>query len=799
MPVIQCLCGFALKGLSLDGADVVVSALSDRVSDQSRRLTNALMRANRRAWGALEVTLAGPGFWNRFDRAEDRALRQQIQGFLNAMPLPELEGKEHYRQHCLKDLRTARGKGLLLGHVVAEDLAQRAGAFARLSDARAILDAERKALREMVVELHQAGFKALAWLLNQQAHPGQSLIVVSVRYFFRREVESDAQLARGLQFEAMENLTQSQQASFRSLEQALEQQGQRIEQALTDLLTVAAQTRDEVAGMRSEAKDQHAQILEQMQGLQTQMQQVLEHLHMKNQPVQARHSLSIRDDRERQMVKELLGRYRSLPEAERRTAPELLNDVGKLQVAVGDFDGAQTSFIQAATLAPDRRAQAEAHHNAYQAALERDDSRAALDELKKAVALDPARFAPFPLEEYEPERILGAGGFGVTFLCRLQLTGAQVAVKALTVEGLELDVGTVLREAATLDQLNHPAIIRLRHCGYADAEHTRPYLVMEYFEGDTLEAFVRQRGSLPVGAVLPLAMQIAEALQAAHGQGILHRDVKPANILVRWSAPRWEVRLIDFGLALKQNILEKATSTLRQSKTVVGTSIAGTLDYAAPEQLGKLPGVRVGPAADVYGFAKTFCFALFQNTEPTFQDWQKIPTPLAELLGRCLSRGPEQRPQSFAEVVRALSALSAPPPVPKQVPELQLAPIELEDEPPLAQIVPETRSRPGPPPPPPSRSGGLRFDPPRSSALPFRTTTGKRIADAILAFWLGILGAHKFSQGNTGAGWVRILISCTCIGLYVTWPVGIIEAILYAVKSNEEYDQLYLIEKKPWF
>src|SRR5207245_559106 len=189
------------------------------------------------------------------------------------------------------------------------------------------------------------------------------------------------------------------------------------------------------------------------------------------------------------------------------------------------------------------------------------------------------------------------------------------------------------------------------------------YLVMEYFEGENLEEWVRHHGVLPVPAAIEVGRQVADALRAAHAHGILHRDVKPANLLLRQarepggSSTRWQVKLIDFGLALKQDWL---TCTLPgQGRTVVGCSVAGTLEYAAPEQLGRLAGVRVGPPADVYGFARSLCFALFETAEPTFQDWQKIPPALAELLGHCLARTPDRRPSNFDAVLEALVQLQA--------------------------------------------------------------------------------------------------------------------------------------------
>src|SRR5439155_17556743 len=133
-----------------------------------------------------------------------------------------------------------------------------------------------------------------------------------------------------------------------------------------------------------------------------------------------------------------------------------------------------------------------------------------------------------------------------------------------------------------------------------------------FFESATLEEQAN-RQPLSEKECLDVAGQIATGLQAAHSKGILRRDVKPANVLVRRVTPLaptgrgvggegvWQVKLIDFGLALKRDTLHSSRAT---SKTLLGSSIAGTLEYAAPEQLGRLAGVTVGPTADVYGFAR---------------------------------------------------------------------------------------------------------------------------------------------------------------------------------------------------
>src|SRR5262249_60588409 len=122
----------------------------------------------------------------------------------------------------------------------------------------------------------------------------------------------------------------------------------------------------------------------------------------------------------------------------------------------------------------------------------------------------------------------------------------------------------------------------------------------------------------------------------------------------------WQWRCIDFGRALRGAAVRSSTARSRNDRTVAGESIAGTIDYAAPEQMGKLPGVAVSPASDVYGFAKTCCYALFKTPQPTFQHWQQLPQPLAELLGRCLAEHPKDRPAPFGPVLGWLTRLRAP-------------------------------------------------------------------------------------------------------------------------------------------
>src|SRR5262249_30384556 len=117
-----------------------------------------------------------------------------------------------------------------------------------------------------------------------------------------------------------------------------------------------------------------------------------------------------------------------------------------------------------------------------------------------------------------------------------------------------------------------------------------------------------------------------------------------------------DVQIIDFGLALRQDSLR---NSVRHTDTLAGASIAGTLEYAAPEQMGKLPGTPTGPYSDVYGFGKTCCYALFGTPQPLLKHWQSIPTPLADLLGLCLAHLPSERPVDFGVVLRYLGHVEA--------------------------------------------------------------------------------------------------------------------------------------------
>src|SRR5215468_11114010 len=200
------------------------------------------------------------------------------------------------------------------------------------------------------------------------------------------------------------------------------------------------------------------------------------------------------------------------------------------------------------------------------------------------------------LGPYEILSALGAGGMGEVYRATDTNLGRHVAIKVLP-EAFAQDperIARFEREAKTLASLNHPNIAIIHGL---EKSHGTCALVMELVEGEDLSERIA-RGPIPIDEALPIARQIAEALEAAHEQGIIHRDLKPANIKVRADGT---VKVLDFGLA-KTGVADRASS-VTQSPTTIGPTAAGTLlgtaPYMSPEQVRGTPADK---RADIWAF-----------------------------------------------------------------------------------------------------------------------------------------------------------------------------------------------------
>jgi eukaryotic-like serine/threonine-protein kinase len=253
------------------------------------------------------------------------------------------------------------------------------------------------------------------------------------------------------------------------------------------------------------------------------------------------------------------------------------------------------------------------------------------------------------------EHIAG-GGMGDVWRGVDDVLARTVAVKIL-LPSLVAEPGFAARfrdEARTMATINHPGVVNVYDYG-ADAGVT--YLVMEYVEGDALSKTLSQVGRLTPQRTMSLIAQAADALQAAHDKGIVHRDVKPANLLVR---PNGTLVLTDFGIARR----EAAASNL----TAVG-SVLGTASYISPEQAS---GRGASPLSDVYalGVVAYQCLAgrrPFEGGSPieiAVQHVEAIPPPLPPdvppavraLVERCLAKAPGARFPSAAALASAARA-----------------------------------------------------------------------------------------------------------------------------------------------
>lgn len=269
---------------------------------------------------------------------------------------------------------------------------------------------------------------------------------------------------------------------------------------------------------------------------------------------------------------------------------------------------------------------------------------------------------------YVVEAPAGVGGMGEVYKAKDTRLDRTVAIKILSTHvAANADVKLRFeREAKAISSLNHPNICTLYDIGQ---ENGIDYLVMEYLDGETLSARLA-KGALPLPELLLITSQIADALDKAHRKGLIHRDLKPGNIMLTKTG----AKLMDFGLAKIQhdsNLVAGMSGITRTSMPLTGEgTIVGTLQYMSPEQLeGKEADIR----SDIFAFgaimyemavgkrafegtsqASIIAAILKENPRPISEIQPMSPPMLDRVIRQCLEKDPDHRWQSAGDLKRAL-------------------------------------------------------------------------------------------------------------------------------------------------
>src|SRR5215211_5180637 len=255
---------------------------------------------------------------------------------------------------------------------------------------------------------------------------------------------------------------------------------------------------------------------------------------------------------------------------------------------------------------------------------------------------------------YRVLKHLGSGGMASVLLCRDERLDRLVAVKRLHADSPADVERRFVREAKLGASLNHANLVSVFDTA-TDEEGV--LIVMEYVQGEPLSRALRH-GPLEPERIATMAIELGDALDHAHSQGVVHRDVKPANVLLRDDGV---TKLVDLGIATASD----------QTRITHSGTVLGTAAYMAPEQL---EGDEAGPPADVYAMA-VVCFEALAGERPRSgrtpleiaqridvdpppdlrEHWPKAPPAAAELLMRGMARGPAERPSSAGELGRELA------------------------------------------------------------------------------------------------------------------------------------------------
>ncbi len=279
--------------------------------------------------------------------------------------------------------------------------------------------------------------------------------------------------------------------------------------------------------------------------------------------------------------------------------------------------------------------------------------------------------------EYVVVRVIGSGGFGTVYEGEQPVIGKRVAIKVLAqrYSGDPEAVSRFVAEARVANRIGHHNIVGTFSFGKLD--DGRHYHVMDFVEGEALDAMIRRHGALPLSDALPILRGVASALDAAHKKGVVHRDLKPANVLVAEEDGELVPKVIDFGIAKLLSDQERGHKT--QSGAIMGTPM-----YMAPEQCRGQP---VDHLSDAYSFG-VMAYELLTG-EPPFSGADSLdllmkhtserpeapskrkpglPAAIDDTILALLAKEQTERPSPLGKVVKSLSRVAGGRGLPSSVP-----------------------------------------------------------------------------------------------------------------------------------
>lgn len=271
----------------------------------------------------------------------------------------------------------------------------------------------------------------------------------------------------------------------------------------------------------------------------------------------------------------------------------------------------------------------------------------------------------FPLERYEPLEVLGRGAAGKVIKARDRVLKKKVAIKVL--HKVEPDLLLNFQnEARAMSLMTHENIAAVLDFGATSGG--RPYMVMEFIQGDSLKKVLQSHECLPWRSVVTIAIQLCRALTYAHSKGVIHRDLKSANIITDIYADKPNAKIIDFGIAVTLS---------REDQLSKGLTIAGTPEYMSPDQI---QGKRYDERSEIYSLGCVMFESLTgrlpykgekpldvmrnhtYESIPHFEDiaaHREVPRELENIVRVCLNKTPEDRYSNFEELRFELEGLTA--------------------------------------------------------------------------------------------------------------------------------------------